>query len=110
MVSAETAMLMPLGVAFAFLLMWVISLGVLQVRLVDSSREAARMIARGEPVSTATGAAQKFAPEGAHVKATSSDGYVTVTVSGSSSMPVPFFSSVGAQTLDATAVAALEAP
>lgn len=110
MVTAELAVIVPFGVAFAFLLLWVVSLGITQVRIVDCSREAARMIARGDPVDAAVNAARHAAPQGAKVKARTDDGYVTVTVSAKSAAPIPFFSGVGARTMSATAVAADESP
>ncbi|MGZ5368642.1 MAG: TadE family type IV pilus minor pilin [Aeromicrobium sp.] len=110
MVTAELAVIAPFGVAFAFLLLWVVSLGVTQVRIVDASREAARMVARGDSVAEATTAARHNAPEGARIEAKSSKGLVTVTVSAKSAVPLPFFSGVGARTMTATAVAAAESP
>lgn len=110
MVTAELAVIIPFGVAFAFLLLWVVSLGVTQVRLVDASREAARMVARGDSVATARTTAQRDAPRGAKVSATSADGFVTVTVTADSSVPIPFFSHIGRRTMRATAVAADESP
>lgn len=110
MVTAELAVIAPFGVAFAFLLLWVVSLGVTQVRIVDASREAARMVARGDPVTEATQAARHQAPKGAKVVARSTHGFVTVTVTAKSAVPLPFFSGVGARTMTATAVAAAESP
>ena len=48
MVTAELAVVAPFGVALTLLLLWIVSLGLTQVRLVDASREAARVMARGE--------------------------------------------------------------
>ncbi len=110
MVTAELAVIAPFGVAFAFLLLWVVSLGVTQVRIVDASREAARMVARGDSVADARSAAVHDAPRGAKVSATSSEGVVTVTVSAESAVPIPFFSHIGRRTMTATAVAADESP
>lgn len=110
MVTAELAVIAPFGVAFAFLLLWIVSLGVTQVRVVDSSREAARMIARGDPVGSAVDAARRDAPTGTKVKTRTHDGLVTVTVSARSALPLPFFSGIGARTMTARAVAADESP
>lgn len=110
MVTAELAVIIPFGVAFAFLLLWVVSLGVTQVRLVDASREAARMVARGDSLSSARATAERDAPHGATVTAISADGLVTVTVEADSAVPIPFFSHIGTRTLKATAVAADESP
>jgi hypothetical protein len=110
MVTAELAVIAPFGVAFAFLLLWVISLGVTQVRIVDASREAARMVARGDSVAAATAAARRDAPKGARIDTKSSEGFVTVTVTAKSAAPLPFFSGLGARTMTTTAVAADESP
>ena len=53
MVTAELATIAPFAVAFAFLLLWIVSLGLTQIRITDASREAARMVARGESVQDA---------------------------------------------------------
>jgi hypothetical protein len=110
MVTAELATIVPFGVAFVFLLLWVISLGLTQVRLADASREAARMVARGEAVQDATRVARAHAPRGAEVSVDTEAGTVTVTVRARSRMPLPFFSGIGSQQLDSSSVAAVESP
>lgn len=110
MVTAELATIAPFAVAFAFLLLWVVSLGLTQIRVVDASREAARMIARGEAVQEATDVARKHAPAGAKVSVDTESGTVTVTVTARSRMPLPYFSEVGSQELDSESVAAVESP
>jgi hypothetical protein len=110
MVTAETAVLAPFGVAFAVLLLWMVSLGFTQVQLVDAAREGARLVARGETPSTAQSVARRQAPPGAKVRVSSHDGLVTVEVSARSRLPLPFFSHVGARTLEASAVSADETP
>ena len=62
MVTAEMAVLAPFGVAFGLLLLWIVSLGFTQVQLVDAAREAARLVARGEPVAAASDVARRHAP------------------------------------------------
>ncbi len=109
MVTAEMAVLAPFGVAFGLLLLWLVSLGYTQVQLVDASREAARLVARGETEAAAADVARRQAPNGATVRiATDDDGLVTVRVSARSRLPLPLFHGVGAQQLDATAVSADE--
>jgi hypothetical protein len=110
MVTAELATIAPFAVAFAFLLLWVISLGLTQIRIADASREAARMIARGEAVADAEEVARKHAPAGAKVSVDTESGTVTVTVTARSRMPLPYFSSVGSQEMDSASVAAVESP
>lgn len=67
MVTAELATIAPFAVAFAFLLLWIVSLGLTQIRVADASREAARMVARGEAVQDARGVARRQSPSGAKV-------------------------------------------
>lgn len=110
MVTAELAVLAPFGVAFGLLLLWIVSLGFTQVRLVDSAREAARLVARGEPVATATSVARRHAPDGAEVRVDEAGGLVTVTVTARSRIPLPVLQHVGGQTLEASAVSADEEP
>lgn len=110
MVTAELATIVPFAVAFTFLLLWVVSLGLTQIRIADASREAARMIARGEAVKDAEAMARKHAPAGAKVSVDTESGTVTVTVTARSRMPLPYFSEVGSQELDSASVAAVESP
>jgi hypothetical protein len=110
MVTAELMTIAPLAVAFAFLLLWIVSLGLTQVRLADASRESARMLARGEAPAAARTVAEQYAPDGASVRVTTRDGVVRVTVRARSRMPIPFFSGIGSRDLASTSVAATEAP
>lgn len=110
MVTAELATIAPFGVAFSFLLLWVVSLGFTQVRLADSSREAARMVARGDTTGAAKVVALGQAPAGARITVNAAKGLVTVTVTAQSRMPVPFFSGIGARTMTSSSVAAQESP
>ncbi len=110
MVTAELATIAPFAVAFAFLLLWIVSLGLTQVRITDASREAARMIARGEAVQDAKDVARRHAPAGAKVSVDTESGLVTVTVTARSRMPLPYFSSVGSRTMKADSVATVESP
>jgi hypothetical protein len=110
MVTAEMAVLAPFGVAFGLLLFWIMSLGFTQVQLVDAAREAARLVARGEPVGAASDVARRHAPPGATVAVSERDGLVTVRVSARSRLPLPILRHVGGRTLQASAVSADEAP
>ncbi len=110
MVTAELATIAPFGVAFAFLLLWIVSLGFTQVRIADASREAARMVARGDAISAAKDVAIHQSPPDAKVSVISSKGLVTVTVTARSRMPIPFFSGIGARTMSSSSVAAQESP
>lgn len=108
MVTAEMAVLAPFGVAFGLLLLWIVSLGYTQVQLVDSAREAARLVARGETHGDAAAVARRNAPPGATVDVSTADGLITVRVAARSRLPLPFFDHVGAQQLAASAVSADE--
>lgn len=110
MVTAELATIAPFAVAFSFLLLWIVSLGLTQIRISDSSREAARMIARGEAIDDAKDVARRQSPSGATVSVDTEQGLVTVTVRVRSRMPVPFFSGVGARTMQSSSVATQESP
>lgn len=110
MVTAELATIAPFAVALAFLLLWVVSLGLTQVRIADASREAARMVARGDPIDTARTVARRQSPAGARVTVAAEGGLVTVTVTARSRMPVPFFAGIGARTMESSSVAAQESP
>ena len=108
MVTAELAMLIPFGLAFCFLLLWIVSLGMTQVRLVDASREAARMLARGDPPAEVKRAALEHAPAGSALRFTTTGGFITVTATAKSRMALPMFKHVGSVTLKALSVSADE--
>lgn len=59
---------------------------VVQIRVVDAAREAARALARGDPSSAAVEAARRVAPAGAAVSITAGE-RVVVRVSASASPP-----------------------
>jgi Flp pilus assembly protein TadG len=108
--TAELAVLAPFALVLVVLLVWVGSLGVTQVRLVDAAREGARLVARGESVEDAEALVRRLAPAGATVRVSSGAASVSVTVRVRSRAPLGFASTVGSTELDATAVAATEAP
>ncbi len=110
MVTAEMAVLAPFGVVFGLLLLWIVSLGFTQVQLVDAAREAARLVARGEPAAAASDVARRHAPPGTAVRVSERGGLVTVRVSARSRLPLPVLRHVGAQMLEASAVSADEEP
>lgn len=78
MVTAETAMVLPGLLLAGLLLINIISIGITQVELVDASREAARMIARGDDTSAAFANAKKLAPANTQFTKTNAAGFVTV--------------------------------
>lgn len=110
MVTAELATLVPFGLALTFALLWVVSLGLTQVRLTDAARDGARLIARGETVETARSAAREHTSAETRVDIDVVEGVVTVRVRATSRLPVPFFAGVGARDLEAEASAVVESP
>lgn len=78
MVTAETAVVIPAAVALAVGLLWLVSLGFTQARLVDAAREGARLVARGDSVSVAIAAARRSAPEGTTLEVDQSGDLVVV--------------------------------
>lgn len=108
MATAELAVITPLAVVVAVLLLWTASLGYTQVSLTDAAREAARMVARGDAVAEAEQVARDQAPEGSEVTITQRDGVVEVVVSVRSTLPGTWFDDPIGRDLSSTAVAALE--
>lgn len=82
MVSAEFAVALPALLLVLALALGVVRLSIDQVRCVDAARAAARLLARGEPVGTATAEAHRLAP-GTQVSAAAGGDRVTVVVTGS---------------------------
>jgi hypothetical protein len=89
MVTAETAVLAPVVAASLGLGVWIVSLGHLQVRLVDTARDTARLVARGESESTAVARVRATAPDDTVFSVERGDGFVTVRVERSSPAPWP---------------------
>src|SRR4051812_3291442 len=65
-VTAEAAAVLPLLIAAALGVAWLVSLTVAQVRVVDGAREVARAVARGDSEGTALSLGRRVAPEGTH--------------------------------------------
>jgi Flp pilus assembly protein TadG len=108
-VTAEAAVVLPLMVALTLGLVWLLSLGAQQVRVVDAAREAARVAARGDPDAAAIERALTAAP-GSTVTVAHGDGEVAVTVSTTISGPGGLFGGLPGADLSARAVAAAEGP
>ena len=47
-VTAETSVVLPLLVAVTLAMVWLVAVGLAQMRATDAAREAARALARGE--------------------------------------------------------------
>lgn len=89
MVTAETAVLAPAVAACLAVGVWIVSLGHTQVRLVDSARDVARLVARGQSPASAVADVKPSAPAHARFDVRRSDDFVTVVVSQRAASPLP---------------------
>jgi hypothetical protein len=87
MVTAETAMVLPLLAAFTLAMAFLVSLGVDQVRIVDAARDAARAVAADGDDDAARQQAQSTSPGVARVEIAHEAGLVDVTVTSTVSPP-----------------------
>jgi hypothetical protein len=106
--TAELAMVLPLLVAVALVLVWLLTVGAAQVRAVDAARETARAMARGEDQTTAVGRGLAVAPDGSRIAVSRGGGEFRVTVTGRVEGPGGLFAHLPSPTLRAEAVAADE--
>ena len=67
MVTAETAVLLPVLVVVLVAAVFVLACVAAQLRCVDAARSAARVAARGEPAATVAATAARLAPADARV-------------------------------------------
>ncbi|MDQ3164938.1 MAG: pilus assembly protein [Actinomycetota bacterium] len=109
MVTAETALVLPVLLAVTTCLVWSVSLGIAQVRCLDAAREAARLTARGD-TEQARAVAEQAAPDDATVTIVESDGLVTVTVSVHARPDLPLLPNLPGVSLSAQAISAAEQP
>lgn len=109
MVTAETAMVIPVLVALMLVLVWMVSLGIAQVRLVDAARETARMTARGDRESVATRLAERIAPDGTVIEISDADGITHVRADLTVHVDLPLVGDLGAVDLHAESSSASEA-
>lgn len=79
-VTAETAMAIPMLAALTLALVWLVSLGFSQVLVQDASRETARSLARGDSVETALAAGRRVAPAGSDFSIQQTGEWVEVEV------------------------------
>lgn len=107
MVTAETAVVIPVGVVLAVALLWLVSIGFTQARLVDAAREGARLVARGDSVGVATASARRSAPDGTTLDVEQSADVVVVDARLRVDGPLPI---LPALRLHARSVAASEQP
>jgi hypothetical protein len=87
MVTAETAVVLPVIAAFTLVLVWMTSVAITEVRLVDSARDAARALARGEDEAEVTAQVSDTAPAGSRLQVVHDGDDVTVDISVSAQPP-----------------------
>lgn len=89
MVTAETAVIVPVCVLLVVLAVWIVLLGVTQVRLVDAARDLARLVARGVPAAAAEAAVRPSAPSHAHFTVRRDGEFIVVEARRLNHSPVP---------------------
>lgn len=107
-VTAELALGLPILVSLTIGLVWMLAIGLAQVRTVDAARETARALARGDSEQLAREAGRAVAPEGAQISVERAGGRVVVRVTGTLDGPGGLFASLPAAGLEAEAVALVE--
>jgi hypothetical protein len=106
--TAELTMVLPLLVAVALGLVWLLTVGAAQVRTVDAARETARALARGEDQASAIRRGLDVAPGGSRIAVSRAGDQVRVRVTGRVDGPGGLFAHLPSPTLQAEAVAAEE--
>jgi hypothetical protein len=101
---------LPILLVVVGALVWLVSVGIDQARCADAAREAARSLARDDPVQQALSLAHQSAPDGAQIQVDRVDGTVTVIVSMRSSPAGGLFGGLVGVQVDASAVSAVENP
>jgi Flp pilus assembly protein TadG len=109
-VTAELAMALPLLLVITLGLVWLLSLGAAQVRMVDATREVARAVARGDDAAAATARGQQIAPHGAELELTTEGRHITVVGTVEVDGVGGVLEVLPSVRLTASAVAALEDP
>lgn len=110
--TAELAMALPILVALTVGLVWLLSLGAAQLRVIDAARETARAVARGDAVAAAVSAGEQVVPDGGRVVVRSrgdgAGGQVVAEATAQVSGPGGLFAMLPPVTLHAEAVAGAE--
>lgn len=106
--TAEAAAVLPVFVAIAMGLVWLIAVASAQVRIVDGAREAARAAARGQSVSVAERSGSSVAPDGARFAISLSDETVRVVAVAPVRGPGGLFGFLPQVEVRSTAVAQVE--
>lgn len=106
-VTAESAVVLPLVAAFALAMVWMVTVAIAQVQVVDAARDGARAMARGEDVPAAVSLAQRVSP-GARVDVTQDRQTVTVVVQTDSIAPAWLLVPLPSVTLKAASTVEVE--
>ena len=108
-VTAELALGIPLLLSLTWGLVWLLSVGEAQVRVVDAAREAARAAARGEAPAACAARGEQVAP-GSTVVVTLRGGEVVSTATASVAPPGGLLGFLPSVPLRARAESAAEGP
>ena len=103
-------MAIPMLLVVTLGLIWLLTLGTAQVRLVDATREAARALARGDTQADALDRARAVAPQGTELSVTADDELVRVTAKVRAEGIGGLFEALPSVQLTADATAAREQP
>lgn len=107
-VTAELALGLPLLLAVTVVMVWLVSVAMQQVRLVDGVRETARAVARGDDEGAAIDIGRRVAPPDAVIVVRREDGHVVVTGSVEVAGPGGVLGDLDVARLQAEAVALAE--
>lgn len=106
--TAELVAVLPGFIAVVLAMVWLLSLGVAQVRTVDAAREAARALARGDDPGAAVARGEQVGPAGTSIAVSTSDAAVRASASVQVHGPGGLFGFLPGVRLHAVAVAAAE--
>lgn len=106
-VTAETVLVLPLLASVTLAMVWLLTVGIAQVRVTDAAREAARALARGESTAAAEELVGRVAP-GGRMSASRDGDRVVVTVTESRDPPFGLALELPGFTTEARAVALVE--
>lgn len=107
-VTAELALALPTLLAVTVGLVWLLAVGVGQVRTVDAARETARALARGDDRAAAVALGRRIAPDGVTLSVSRDGDRVVVVASGRMAGPGGLFGRLPGAHLSAEAVALAE--
>ena len=110
MVTAETAVVLPVLLVVLVAAVWILACVAAQLRCVDAARVAARAAARGDALAAVTAAAERVAPDRSQVRVSRSGDEVTVRVTAQLRPFGAALRRLPATRVEAAATAVLEAP